>query len=120
MKVLAAVLFLGLTVSSCSGGEEQNNKNNSVVMELGKAGEDLVETVIYYTCPMEEHSHIHSSEPGECPECGMDLVAAVETSEENVEFYGCPMEEHSHVRTDEPGSCPECGMDLKPMRLKKN
>lgn len=89
-------------------------------MEQVKTAEGLVEPVIYYTCPMEEHSDVHSSEPGKCPECGMDLVAAVETSEETAEFYGCPMEEHSHVRSAGPGSCPECGMDLKPMRLLKN
>lgn len=77
------------------------------------------ENVIYYTCPMEAHKAVHSSEPGKCPECGMALVAGVITSEENMEFYGCPMEAHSHVRSDKPGKCAECGMELKPMRLKK-
>ena len=27
-----------------------------------------------YTCPMEEHSHVLQAGPGNCPECGMDLV----------------------------------------------
>ena len=27
-----------------------------------------------YTCPMDEHSHILQVGPGDCPECGMDLV----------------------------------------------
>lgn len=31
-----------------------------------------------YTCPMEEHAHVVSNKPGECPECGMDLVPTSE------------------------------------------
>ncbi|NIQ83099.1 MAG: hypothetical protein GTN93_34530 [Anaerolineae bacterium] len=27
-----------------------------------------------WTCPMEEHHHILSNRPGECPECGMKLI----------------------------------------------
>ena len=120
LSLVATVLSLGLIASACSGGEERVQQNDLMETEQVEAGEGLVEEVIYYTCPMEEHSHIHSSEAGECPECGMALVAAVETTEENAEFYGCPMEEHSHVRSSEPGRCPECGMFLKPMRLKKD
>jgi hypothetical protein len=77
------------------------------------------EQVIYYTCPMEEHKHVHSAEPGKCPECGMDLVAGVVTTEDKMEFYGCPMLAHSYVRSDTAGTCPDCGMELKPMRLVK-
>ena len=75
--------------------------------------------VYYYTCPMEEHKHIHSDKAGKCLECNMDLVAAVTTEDGNKEYYGCPMEAHSHVRHQEPGKCPECSMELKPMRLTK-
>jgi hypothetical protein len=75
------------------------------------------EKVIYYTCPMEEHKHIHSSEEGKCPECDMVLVAGVVTTAEKMDYYGCPMEIHSHVRSDQSGTCDECGMELKPMRL---
>ena len=77
------------------------------------------EQLIYYTCPMEEHKHVHSAEPGDCPDCGMKLVAGVVTSEDKMEYYGCPMLTHSHVRSDSAGTCAECGMELKPMRLKK-
>ncbi|NQV14275.1 hypothetical protein HQ531_02370 [bacterium] len=78
------------------------------------------EKLIYYTCPMESHKHIHSKEAGSCSECGMTLVPAVVTSEDKMEYYGCPMEIHSHVRQETPGKCDECGMDLKPMRLEKS
>lgn len=77
------------------------------------------EKLIYYTCPMEEHKHVHSGKPGTCPECGMDLVAGVVTDTTRMEYYGCPMEIHSHIRSDESGTCQECGMKLKPMRLVK-
>ena len=61
---------------------------------------------------MESHKHVHSAEPGNCPECNMTLVAGVTTTEEKREYYGCPMEAHSHVRSDKPGSCEECGMEF--------
>ena len=97
--------------------EEAMVQNSDQTMHMDSTS---MEKIIYYTCPMESHKHVHSSEPGKCPECGMALVAGVITSEENMEFYGCPMEAHSHVRSDKPGDCPECGMTLKPMRLDKN
>lgn len=77
------------------------------------------EMTMYYTCPMEAHKHVHSDQPGNCPECGAELVPAVKVEEANAEFYGCPMPEHSHVRHDEPGTCEECGMKLVPMKLGK-
>lgn len=78
------------------------------------------EKLIYYTCPMESHKHVHSDQPGTCSECPMKLVKAVTTSVENMEFYGCPMEAHSHIRGESPGTCTECSMALKPMRLDKS
>ncbi len=75
------------------------------------------ERLIYYTCPMESHKQVHSTEPGQCPDCGMTLVAGVITTTAEMDYYGCPMPEHSHVRSDQPGTCAECGMQLKPMRM---
>jgi hypothetical protein len=62
-----------------------------------------------YTCPMVEHSHILQVGPGQCPECGMDLVPITETGRD---VYTCPMEEHHHILSDVPGKCPDCGMNL--------
>jgi hypothetical protein len=30
--------------------------------------------VLYYTCPMPEHSSVHEDKPGKCPICGMTLI----------------------------------------------
>ena len=30
--------------------------------------------VLYYTCPMPEHSDVHEDKPGKCPICGMTLI----------------------------------------------
>ena len=75
------------------------------------------ETVYYYTCPMEEHKHVHNDRMGECPECRMNLVATVKTTPDSADYFGCPMISHSHIRHSEAGKCEECNMDLKPMRL---
>ncbi len=100
---------------------EQKMDHSSMTMaEVDKGQVNPDERVIYYTCPMKSHKHVHSAEPGKCEECGMALVAGVVTSEEHKEFYGCPMEVHSHVRSDKPGVCEDCGMKLKPMRLVKS
>ncbi len=62
-----------------------------------------------FTCPMDSHSHIVQFGPGECSECGMNLVPAEETSGRTA--FICPMPEDSIVSA-EPGRCPKCGMKL--------
>ena len=93
-----------------------------------------------YTCPM--HSQVRSDRPGNCPKCGMHLVAEEEVvahadhghhthsrrgHEDSGEgghndtvpagytgvVYTCPM--HPLVRQTQPGSCPLCGMGLEPV-----
>jgi hypothetical protein len=116
-----SILFVFLIVAACGESEQAQTKDvhEEHRMEAADTTRAADEQLIYYNCPMEEHKHVHSGEPGECPECGMTLVAGVVTSEDKMEYYGCPMEIHSHVRSDEPGTCDECGMELKPMRLVK-
>jgi len=75
---------------------------------------------VEYTCPM--HPEVVQSEPGSCPECGMNLEpreAQPEPTHEHHHMdhdaaveYTCPM--HPEVVQSEPGSCPECGMNLEP------
>ena len=88
--------------------------------------------VQYWTCPMEEHSHIKLDRPGSCPECGMKLVPvkkkqeikghkhnkkAYEIKEKSEVFYWtCGM--HPSVRSDTPGKCPICQMGLTPIYKK--
>jgi len=113
-------LLSSILIFMACGQKEQADKervHEDHQMAAPDTTQKAEEQLIYYTCPMEEHKHVHSDQPGTCPECGMELVAGVVTSEENMEYYGCPMEIHSHVRSDQPGTCAECGMELKPMRL---
>lgn len=108
--------FLGigvlLVLIACNG---QNEKKSDHQDKLAK--ESTVEKTYYYTCPMDDHKHIHSDKPGDCSECGMTLVAAVETAPDSADYYGCPMSAHSHIRHENPGKCEECNMALKPMKL---
>ncbi|HDY74921.1 MAG TPA: hypothetical protein ENH49_00190 [Candidatus Marinimicrobia bacterium] len=96
----------------------QGNKPMKMQKTMNK--EKGEEAIAYYTCSMESHKHIYSTEPGECPECGMKLVKAVLTDEKEADYYGCTMPSHSFIRSEKPGKCPECGMELKPMKLKKS
>jgi len=116
MRIFCILLALALVSAvGCSKRELESSDEATppVVAEVE-------ESLIYYTCPMESHKHVHSAQPGTCPECQMVLVKGVTTSVENMDFYGCPMETHSHIRSNEPGTCSECSMTLKPMRLDRN
>ncbi len=116
------ILTIALFLFACGQKEEAKTEDMHQYHSMDKTemADMAEEQVIYYTCPMAEHKHIHSAQPGQCPDCGMELVAGVVTSEDKMEYYGCPMLTHSHVRFDSAGTCAECGMELKPMRLVKN
>lgn len=64
-----------------------------------------------YYCPMHCEGEKTYDKSGDCPVCGMDLVAEVTIS--SSPKYTCPM--HPEVVKDETGACPKCGMDLVPM-----
>ncbi len=73
-----------------------------------------------YTCPMRV-CWFFSTEPGECPHCGMQLKPIAEVpwatelldsgSKAAAEEYLCPMHPEQ-VRRSQPGKCPICGMQL--------
>jgi FtsP/CotA-like multicopper oxidase with cupredoxin domain len=73
-------------------------------MEMGAP-----EGPVVYTCPM--HPEVVQHEPGNCPECGMKLLAVSASAG----GYACPM--HPEVTSDEPGHCPKCQMKLVPAAL---
>jgi len=124
--ILLSIMMTGLLVACGSQKQAEtpsDMKDHSEMKQHDHAEHTdmaAAEKLIYYTCPMESHKHIHSREPGTCSECNMTLVEGVITSVDKMEYYGCPMEIHSHVRQDEPGRCAECKMELKPMRLKES
>ena len=119
ITILLVVPFLMLACGGKKTTDEQTNQEIQVSTHE-MTDSETEDNVMYYTCPMESHKHIHSNKAGKCDECGMALVAVVGSDESNMDFYGCPMPVHSHVRSDQPGKCSECGMDLMPMRLKKS
>ncbi|MDB5200611.1 MAG: copper oxidase [Ferruginibacter sp.] len=64
---------------------------------------------VSYTCPM--HPEIHSPTLGNCPKCGMKLVAEKQASMPGMAMsYTCPM--HPEIHSATPGNCPKCGMKL--------
>jgi RND family efflux transporter MFP subunit len=64
------------------------------------------------------HPEVRSNQPGECPECGMQLqpVAPEPAADDSIAFYTCTM--HPSVHVSEPGRCPICNMDLIPVMKK--
>ncbi|MCJ7801388.1 MAG: hypothetical protein MUP82_03415 [Candidatus Marinimicrobia bacterium] len=121
--ILTIIVATILGLVACNS--EKTTMDDSKQAEKAKSMEEtskkmMASAVVYYTCPMESHKHVHSMEADTCSECGMVLIQVVKGTDEDHDFYGCQMAEHSHVRSDEPGTCAECGMDLMPMRLEKN
>ncbi len=120
MRLLLSLLFaVVLLVVGCGSEKQEAAKTEKPALEEKKEMAMDASKPYYYTCPMEEHKHIHADAEGKCPECNMDLVPAVAATGDAVEYYGCAMPEHSHVRMDKPGKCPECNMDLQGMKLQK-
>jgi len=74
-----------------------------------KTSELLDDPYNIHTCPMPSHYHVLNYGPGQCPECGMNLVPLAET--DNSPVYVCPMPE-CKVASHEPGNCPVCNMRL--------
>lgn len=81
----------------------------AVVVGCGRTNQQ-----IEYRCPM--HPEVVASRPGDCPVCGMKLVAtkpggAAKAGEHTQHaLYVCPMD--PEVTSPEPGKCPKCGMKL--------
>src|ERR1041385_8559616 len=85
--------------------------------------------VLYYTCSM--HPQVHADKPGDCPICGMKLVAVYAKTDASVAadsastptdtnsagrkvlYYQSSM--HPWIKSDKPGKCPICGMNLVPI-----
>lgn len=66
-----------------------------------------------YYCPMLCEGDKLYDEPGNCPECGMDLILKPKINIVAKQLYTCPM--HPEVIQDHPGPCPKCGMELVPV-----
>ena len=67
-----------------------------------------------FYCPMHCEGDKTYDAPGDCPVCGMDLVAEQKLVTSAPGQYTCPM--HPEIIRDQPGACPICGMDLVPLK----
>jgi membrane fusion protein, copper/silver efflux system len=97
-----------------------------LVAQRGARGDrhaDGAAHVTRYQCPM--HPSVVQDHPGDCPICGMKLVAmdaappattgatgGPAKADAAAKKWVCPM--HPSVVRDGPGKCPICGMDLVP------
>lgn len=115
--ILGFILFMA--VYGC-GEQKQAQTTSDSKAEMMQHNNEQSSIIYYYTCPMDEHKHVHSDKPGKCPKCSMKLVAATQATAEDFDYYGCPMETHSFMRHDKTDTCEECGMQLEPMKLKSN
>jgi hypothetical protein len=79
-------------------------------LELSKKEQMKKEVTKNYTCPI--HADVLSDKPGQCPQCGKDLILSPKEKMkmEVMKKYSCPM--HQDVTSDKPGKCPKCGMSL--------
>ncbi|TRX38670.1 hypothetical protein FNW52_01080 [Flavobacterium sp. ZT3R18] len=105
--ILTALFAIGTTVSA-------QTKTATPQKEVQKT---------MYTCPM--HPKVMSDKKGECPKCGMDLVAskvsvhnpAVKGSQTSTVVktkYVCTMDGST---SDKPGKCPKCGMKMTEKKI---
>jgi FtsP/CotA-like multicopper oxidase with cupredoxin domain len=85
--------------------EAEPDKTLAFIAEMDLGAPDG-EGPVVYACPM--HPEVVGEEPGNCPQCGMKLLATATT-------YTCPM--HPEVLSEEPGHCPDCGMKLLPAQV---
>ena len=75
--ILLVMLLLLLACGSKKTAEEQTTLEVPAISNHEMSDSIIGNKIMYYTCPMKSHKHIHSNEAGKCPECGMELVAAV-------------------------------------------
>ena len=83
---------------------------------IWRSGDEQEAAAQTFQCPM--HPEETSTTPGECSQCGMDLVVVEHEHNhgETESTYVCPM--HPAEVSDRPGECSICGMDLVPTEPK--
>ena len=72
IAVVAALVFAG-PASTVAHQKHQHTASEHVRRRAAKARKRVRQHAVNYVCPM--HPDMHSKSRGECPKCGMDLVA---------------------------------------------
>lgn len=78
--------------------------------KINNQSKNKAATFITYTCSM--HPEVAMDKPGNCPKCGMKLIASKkeQLKIKETKTYTCSM--HPEVVSNTPGKCPKCGMDM--------
>ena len=63
--------------------------------------------VLYYTCPMPEHSDVHEDKPGKCPICGMTLIPVMDAPKPALQTNAAL----NRCRRSTPAPCTPSGLD---------
>jgi hypothetical protein len=63
--------------------------------------------ILYYTCPMPEHSDVRSDKPGHCPQCGMTLIPIMEAPAAAVPASAAPANNPPDLKTPDGMVMPE-------------
>ncbi|HPF39376.1 MAG TPA: efflux RND transporter periplasmic adaptor subunit [Phycisphaerae bacterium] len=122
-------LLLMLTWATCR--LNQARLSLETASGAGGASTDNAPKIDYWTCTM--HPEVHENGPGNCPICGMELVAKYAGSDSpgvppapgasnahssgpHKQLYMCTMPECNDTPSEDPNSrCPVCGMKREPI-----
>ena len=96
------------------GGYQIHNHGEHHHLEEKKIKQPKEKGTGTFYCPMRCEGDKTYDKPGDCPDCGMDLVEEQNLSTSSTELWTCPM--HPEIIRDKPGPCPICGMDLVPLQ----
>lgn len=110
--LLAGTVVLFLSLVACDSSEQMPGADGMKQETAVEHAEKHLDPK--YVCPM--HPNIVQDEPGNCPICGMELVAREQEKpaakkEKKILYWVAPMD--PNYRRDEPGKSP-MGMDLIP------
>jgi Cu(I)/Ag(I) efflux system membrane fusion protein len=115
LRIFYAVVAFAL-LSACSEDKGTQNVQSGMSSSETAVEHGLKHQDPKYVCPM--HPQIIRDQPGNCPLCGMDLVAKqaeeeqATTAEKKILYWVAPMD--PAYRRDGPGKSP-MGMDLVPV-----
>ncbi len=111
----ATILQTAPASPSASSGQAAKTRPPATLNSSLSNSQTLPSATFY--CPMHCEGAKTYDQPGDCPVCGMDIVAEQTLSQTlaaaGAEEWTCPM--HPEIVRATAGPCPICGMDLVPV-----